>query len=173
MGSVLADLLLSRTEPLVVDYHNITPAKFFDEWDPPILHAVEWGRNQMARRARVAASASPTPSSTGPRSPRTATGQRRSRRSSSTSQGFDREIDERVLAELEQGKQEGGADWLFVGRVTPNKCQHDVVKAFAAYRTLHDPNARLHIVGGVASEPYAAALRGRSCASSGSATASP
>ena len=74
-------------------------------------------------------------------------------------EGFDREVDERVLAELEQGKQKGGADWLFVGRVTPNKCQHDVVKAFAAYRMLHDPNARLHIVGGVASEPYAAALR--------------
>ena len=51
VGSVLADLLLSRTEPLVVDYHNITPAKFFDEWDPPILHAVEWGRNQMAALA--------------------------------------------------------------------------------------------------------------------------
>jgi len=47
VGSVLADLVLSRPEPLVVDYHNITPAKFFDEWDPPILHAVEWGRAQM------------------------------------------------------------------------------------------------------------------------------
>ncbi len=34
-----------------------------------------------------------------------------------------------------------------------------MVKAFAAYRRLHDPQARLHIVGGVASEPYAAALR--------------
>ena len=51
VGSVLADLLLSRPEPLVVDYHNITPAKFFDEWDPPILHAVEWGRSQLAALA--------------------------------------------------------------------------------------------------------------------------
>ncbi len=76
------------------------------------------------------------------------------------------------MAELEQAKRKGGADWLFVGRVTPNKCQHDVVKAFAAYRMLHDPNARLHIVGGVASDPYAAALCAPSCASSGSASAS-
>ena len=51
VGSVLADLLLSRPEPLVVDYHNITPAKFFDEWDPPILHAVEWGRAQLTSLA--------------------------------------------------------------------------------------------------------------------------
>ncbi len=159
VGSVLADLLLSRTEPLVVDYHNITPAKFFDEWDPPILHAVEWGRNQMAalaprcrlgladsefNRAEIAANGY-RPTAVAP--------------ILLDLQGFDREVDERVLEELEHGKQKGGADWLFVGRVTPNKCQHDVVKAFAAYRMLHDANARLHIVGGVASEPYAAALR--------------
>ena len=25
----------------------------------------------------------------------------------------------------------GGADWLFVGRLAPNKCQHDVIAAFA------------------------------------------
>ena len=138
VGSVLADLLLSRTEPLVVDYHNITPAKFFDEWDPPILHAVEWGRNQMAalvprcrlgladsefNRAEIAANGY-RPTAVAP--------------ILLDLEGFDREVDERVLAELEQGKQKGGADWLFVGRVTPNKCQHDVVKAFAAYRMLHD-----------------------------------
>ena len=68
-------------------------------------------------------------------------------------------MDEAVLSRLQHAKEGGGADWLFVGRVTPNKCQHDVVKAFAAYRRFHDAKARLHIVGGVASEPYAAALR--------------
>ena len=74
-------------------------------------------------------------------------------------ESFDREVDEAELARLQRAKDDGGADWLFVGRVTPNKCQHDVVKAFAAHRRFHDPKARLHIVGGVASEPYAAALR--------------
>ena len=68
-------------------------------------------------------------------------------------------MDEVELDRLQRAKDEGGADWLFVGHVTPNKCQHDVVKAFAAHRRFHDPRARLHIVGGVASEPYAAALR--------------
>ena len=172
MGSVLADLLLSRTEPLVVDYHNITPAKFFDEWDPPILHAVEWGRNQMAalaprcrlgladsefNRAEIAANGY-RPTAVAP--------------ILLDLQGFDREIDEGVLAELEQAKQTGGADWLFVGRITPNKCQHDVVKAFAAYR--HAP--RPERTAAHRRRRRVRAVRGRaaraSCASSGSATAS-
>ena len=29
--------------------------------------------------------------------------------------------------------------WLFVGRLAPNKAQHDIVKAFAAYRRFHMP----------------------------------
>ena len=159
VGSVLADLLLSRTEPLVVDYHNITPAKFFDEWDPPILHAVEWGRNQMtalASRCRLGLADSEFN-----RAELAASGYRPTAVAPILLdlQAFDREVDARAMARLDEAKRQGGGDWLFVGRVTPNKCQHDLVKAFAAYRVLHDPRARLHIVGGVASEPYAAALR--------------
>ena len=45
-----------------------------------------------------------------------------------------------------------------MGRVVPNKCQHDLVKAFAAYRAAYDPQARLHIVGGDASPRYRAAV---------------
>jgi glycosyltransferase involved in cell wall biosynthesis len=159
VGSVLADLLLSRPEPLMVDYHNITPARFFDEWDPPILHAVEWGRNQMAAlaiRCRLGLADSEFN-----RTELAANGYRPTAVAPILLdlEAFDREVDERAMATLEQPKRQGGSDWLFVGRITPNKCQHDVVKAFAAYRQLHDPQARLHIVGGVASEPYAAALR--------------
>jgi glycosyltransferase involved in cell wall biosynthesis len=48
--------------------------------------------------------------------------------------------------------------WLFVGRIAPNKAQHDIVKAFAAYRRLHDPDARLRLVGGSSSHTYECAL---------------
>jgi glycosyltransferase involved in cell wall biosynthesis len=47
---------------------------------------------------------------------------------------------------------------LFVGRIAPNKAQHDIVKAFAAYRRLHDPDARLRLVGGSSSHTYECAL---------------
>jgi glycosyltransferase involved in cell wall biosynthesis len=159
VGSVLADLLLSRPEPLVVDYHNITPARFFDEWDPPILHAVEWGRNQLsalAPRCRLGLADSEFN-----RLELAAAGYRPTNVTPILIdlEAFDREVDATAFSRGQDAKADGGSDWLFVGRVTPNKCQHDVVKAFAAYRRLHDPHARLHIVGGVASEPYAAALR--------------
>ncbi len=160
VGSVLADLLLSRPEPLVVDYHNITPGRFFDEWDPPIAHAVEWGRSQMlalARRSRLGLGDSDFN-----RAELEANGYRPTAVAPILLdlESFDAGNDEPTAARLARVKEKGGADWLFVGRITPNKCQHDVVKAFAAYRRHYDPEARLHIVGGIASDPYAAALRG-------------
>ena len=51
-------------------------------------------------------------------------------------------------------RNEGGADLLFVGKVSPHKGQHDLVKALAAYRRLYDPEARLHLVGGAISDEY-------------------
>ena len=66
----------------------------------------------------------------------------------------DRATDRRLAA----AKGGGGADWLFVGRVSPNKCQHQVVKAFAVYRRVYDPRARLWLVGGSSSSRYEAAL---------------
>jgi glycosyltransferase involved in cell wall biosynthesis len=63
-----------------------------------------------------------------------------------------------VLARLERAKHDGGSDWLFVSRVAPHKCQHDVVRALAAYRRLYDPKARLHLVGGAGSAAYVSML---------------
>ena len=34
-------------------------------------------------------------------------------------------------------------DWLFVGRVIENKCQHDLIEAFAVFASAFDPAARL------------------------------
>jgi glycosyltransferase involved in cell wall biosynthesis len=71
---------------------------------------------------------------------------------------FDRDVDERERARLEAAKAAGGVDLLFVGRLAPNKAQHDLIKALAVYRRAYDPAARLHLVGGSSSAVYAAAL---------------
>lgn len=42
--------------------------------------------------------------------------------------------------------QDGCTNILFVGRISPNKRQEDLIVAFARYRML-DPTARLHLVG--------------------------
>ena len=47
---------------------------------------------------------------------------------------------------------------MFVGRVAPNKAQHDVVKAFAWYRRVFDAEASLTLVGGVSAGSYWSAL---------------
>jgi glycosyltransferase involved in cell wall biosynthesis len=65
-------------------------------------------------------------------------------------------VDERLRDELRATKL--GADWVFVGRVAPNKAHHDLVKAFACYRRWFDGNARLWLVGGESSALYRAAL---------------
>jgi glycosyltransferase involved in cell wall biosynthesis len=66
----------------------------------------------------------------------------------------DRAADRRLAA----AKRQGGADWLFVGRIAPNKCQHQLVKAFAVYRRLYDAKARLWLVGSSSSSTYLSAL---------------
>ncbi|MFN8391595.1 MAG: glycosyltransferase [Bdellovibrionota bacterium] len=56
--------------------------------------------------------------------------------------------------------QDGLTNILFVGRLAPNKCQHDVVRAFDYYQKHHNPRSRL-ILAGLASgsEAYTLHLR--------------
>jgi glycosyltransferase involved in cell wall biosynthesis len=63
-----------------------------------------------------------------------------------------------VSERLAAAKSRGGADLLFVGKVSPHKAPHDLVKMLAVYRRLYDPRARLHLVGSPLGERYAAAL---------------
>jgi glycosyltransferase involved in cell wall biosynthesis len=64
---------------------------------------------------------------------------------------------DRRLADLDD-------DWtnvMFVGRVIPNKKFEDVIRAFHAYRTRHNPRARLLLVGSYSGfETYLAMLQG-------------
>jgi glycosyltransferase involved in cell wall biosynthesis len=160
VGSGVADFVQDRPEPLVVDHHNITPPSFFARWQPELVHGVEWGQDQLARLAgRAALGAADSAYN---RAELDAAGYRRTTVAPLLVdlQAFEAAADEALVSRLEEDKAEGGATWLFVGRVTPNKCQHDVVKAFAAYRRIYDPAARLHLVGGCSSRSYWSALEG-------------
>src|SRR5690606_23825018 len=49
--------LLSRREPIVLVYHNITPSEFFVRHQPHFASGLEWGRHELRLlRDRVAAS---------------------------------------------------------------------------------------------------------------------
>ena len=53
VGSPVADFVAERQEPLIIDYHNITPASFFQAWEPSVVGVLNLGRRQL-RAARTA-----------------------------------------------------------------------------------------------------------------------
>ena len=57
---------------------------------------------------------------------------------------YDREPDQKVLGKY-QG--DGWTNLLFVGRITPNKKQEDVIRAFYYYHRDYNPKSRLILVG--------------------------
>ena len=154
--SSLGEWLLQRPEPLVLDYHNITPVELFAPWEPLVAARLLQARRQLAElvpRAPLGLADSAynagelddlgiARSVVAPILLDEAT--------------FAGPVDEGLVGEL-SGR---GTAWLFVGRLAPNKAQHDVVKAFALYRRVFDPAARLWLVGGSSSDAYVRAVRG-------------
>ena len=158
-GGPVADWVASRPEPLLLDYHNITPAELFDPWEPAVGVELRVARQQLAQLA-----------------PRALVGMADSAYNAAELEAagcaspvvvpilldpahFDGDGDAAVARRLQaQRAAGGGAVWLFVGRVAPNKAQHDVVKAFALYRAVVDPGARLVLVGSPVGGRYPAAV---------------
>jgi glycosyltransferase involved in cell wall biosynthesis len=157
-GSRMAEFLQARPEPRIVDYHNVTPPAFFAHWEPVVARELAAGRNQMEELA--AGTALGLADSAFNRAELDDAGYARTAVLPillDLSQ-FETAVDQRRLDQLRTAKAGGGADLLFVGRISPNKCQHDLIKALAVYRRLYDPRARLHLVGGSSSHAYWTAL---------------
>jgi glycosyltransferase involved in cell wall biosynthesis len=162
-GSPMAEFLAEQADAgrarLAVYYHNITPAEFFERWEPGAAESVRTARGELRKLAGPTrfAMANSTFSEA----------ELRNEGYTDTCvvpvlvdfSSFDAPADRPTLARLQRAAANGGAQWLFVGRLAPNKCQHDVIGAFAAYRALFDPAARLTLVGGKTSELYHRALQ--------------
>jgi L-malate glycosyltransferase len=152
IGSVVADAVLARDEPIVVNHHNLTPMRYIAGWQPVAAHGVAWGRGQLrelAVRARLGVADSSY------------------NEGDLIEAGFTRTTVVPILLDLAtldvapgpEPARSGATTWLFVGRLAPNKAQHDIVKAFAAYRRFHNADARLHLVGGGREDGYAHTLQ--------------
>ncbi len=157
-GSAVADFVRARPEPKLVNYHNITTASLFAPWEPHVAVECREGRRQlreMAGEVELGVAVS---------SFNEAELREAGYRDTAVApvlvdlDGADVDADHEVLSRVERGKRAGGSDWLFVSRVAPHKCQHDVVRALAAYRRLYDPEARLHLVGAAGSGAYVSML---------------
>lgn len=61
--------------------------------------------------------------------------------------------------EIIERYSDGRKNFLFVGRLAPNKKQEDIIRAFAVYKKYYDSDARLFLVGSDGVEAYGKALR--------------
>lgn len=152
--SALAAWIADRPEKVVVYYHNLTPSEFIEPYDPEAARRLKRARVQAASLSDLAwRSAAPSHYSL----------------SELDSWGFDSprlvpfpvaskavRSDQRLGKSLSSGGR--GFDVLFVGRLTPNKCQHDLLRALVALRR-QVPEARLFFVGGTHLPLYELYLR--------------
>ncbi|MHB1710921.1 MAG: glycosyltransferase family 4 protein [Acidimicrobiales bacterium] len=160
-GSPVADFLLDRPETLVLDYHNITPAHFFEGWEEHTAEKVSLARMQVARLAA-----------------RAALGIADSAFNAAELRNFGCQATRVVpiLTDIESwaGRHQPdhgevarrsqahrtGTILLFVGRLSPNKNQHLLVETLWFYREWYDPEARLVLVGPAITGAYAEAVVG-------------
>jgi glycosyltransferase involved in cell wall biosynthesis len=159
-GSPVADLIAERPEPKIVDYHNITPGNLFGSWVPWATEEAEAGLAQLKTLtdASFFAIADSEFNASDLREAGMADG-----RTLVVPPLFDpaalrRSVDRDLEVQRRSERRGGGADWLFVGRVTPSKAQDDLIKALAIYREVYDPRARLHLVGTSMGDDYPRAL---------------
>jgi glycosyltransferase involved in cell wall biosynthesis len=131
-------------------YHNITPAEFFEPYQPALARMVEQGRADLQKLSGSFSHSA---------------GVSAYNVAELVAYGFqDPQIlpivvdptkwniraDEDLMRQL----QDGLANILFVGRIAPNKRQDHLVEAFAHYLTLDD-NARLILAGNYrGDDPY-------------------
>jgi glycosyltransferase involved in cell wall biosynthesis len=160
-ASDLAQWLVSRSEPLVVNYHNVTPPLLFAPWDRQVARIQQRARDElhlMARRTSLAIADSsfnvadlsaagfgttavvPPLAAIDPGAP-----ERRATRGASPERG----------RTIPVGR---GARWLCLGRLAPNKAVEDAVMALVVTRARRDPAATLTVVGKPVQEAYSNAL---------------
>jgi L-malate glycosyltransferase len=158
-ASPVAGFLLERPETLVLDYHNVTPSSFYEGWED---HTSE-----KVARARVEASLL---------APRATLGiadsafnaeelRRMGCRATAVApilvdiDDHEPETDPATLSRL-RAEHGSATVLLFVGRISPNKAQHQLVEALWLYRRWYDPEARLRLVGPGVTASYVQAVMG-------------
>ena len=160
IGSPVFDTLMTCDEPKLVNYHNITPTELLAPWEPAVAYETSLGRAQLARLASRAV---------------LAVADSHYNELELLEVGYARTAvvpllidmtragpspDPPTALRLAADKARGGTDLLFVGKVSPHKAPHDLVKMLSVYRRVYDPAARLHLAGSPLGERYGPALAG-------------
>ncbi len=148
--------LLRRPEPVVVNYHSITPPEYFVPWNNWIA------RHQVGATQDLAALAPTAALGIGVSAFDADELRRAGCREVEVIPVANLRLpppapDPGTLAALEA--RPAGPRWLSVGRLAPNKGHEDTIAALFVARATTDPGARLTIVGSSSEPTYAQALR--------------
>jgi glycosyltransferase involved in cell wall biosynthesis len=141
------DQVAALPNDVVTIYHNVTPEQYFT--DERLRRYLRMGREQLAllaRRAKVGVADS------------------NYNRREMLAVGFRRVevLPPRVdfMDFYQQKDTPRSTDWIYVGRVVGNKCQHHLVHAFWTYtKTFGDADARLALIGDTSVADYCAFVR--------------
>ncbi len=157
IGGLAGEYFEERPGRRILIYHNITPLEMLDRWEPGVGAEIVLGRDQLARYSTICD---------------LAIADSEFNRTELVELGYQNTVTVPVLfdpaalanasdpatAQLLR-RSRRGTQLLFVGRVVPNKAQHDLVSALALYRRAYDPHAHLHLVGSQSFASYGEALR--------------
>ncbi len=147
MGYDAFDDVLELPDRKVLAYHNITPENFFD--DEYSRRYVRLGHRQLRRFAAHAVAAVAVSAYN---------------RRDLIRAGYRRvsviPIKTSIDPNIEVRRVRTRKDWLFVGRLVPNKRQIELVEAFA-HQARIDRTVRLHLIGDASFEPYVTQLERR------------
>jgi glycosyltransferase involved in cell wall biosynthesis len=154
-ASSMVPWMAGRRETLVVNYHNVTPPELLASWDPYLALGQQRALADLevlAARATLAVADS------------------HYNESYLTEAGFAATAVVPPSAALDQEgvpaeppsasrAHAGGARWLAVGRVAPNKAVEHTLAALTVTRQHSDPGATLRIIGRPVTTTYERALR--------------
>ncbi len=155
--SALAGWLADRPEPLVLNYHSITPPDFFARWNNAIARLQVGAIAELSRLAPRAALGIGVSSFDAEELRRA---------------GCTRTVvipvagvavppvtpDRATLERLSDRRDGDGPQWLSVGRLAPNKDHQETIAALFVARATCAPRAQLTLVGSPTEPSYAAAL---------------
>ncbi|MGQ9581790.1 MAG: glycosyltransferase family 4 protein [Armatimonadota bacterium] len=153
-SSELTRFLIPRLHRTILSYHNVTPAHFFASVEPEIATILQKARDDLYTLAgHVKAVITDSEYN----------------RCDLQTMGFrditvlpplfdlsalQRSAESRYGRRIVQRYCDGYLNILFVGRLAPNKCQDDLIRALVYYKRVIDARARLILVGGSPSLRY-------------------
>jgi glycosyltransferase involved in cell wall biosynthesis len=146
IGGASNEFAMGLPDRVILYYHNITPARYFYRTNGQTAHALEQALRALPKYSRLLAIAdSPFNGQEleslgfrviGVVPPLLSLG------------GLDASLESPAASVLRRRfGNRGTTDWLHVGRLAPNKCIHDIIKAFYYYSQWIDPKSRLLLVG--------------------------